>query len=209
MVIRATSSRRLVPGTTGWTVRDLDNPEIERQRDSSHYEIIEGVLTKMAPAYYDGGVALSKLVDLVKWHLRQDKGAGHFAHEVDLILAEKRVVKVDAVYLSREDQRRQKEANAKLPKPRFVYGRLLLPPTLVIESVSLGHEAHDEETKRAWYAEFGIPNYWLINAHPRTLDCLVLDGQTYRVDRAGKQKDQLRPSLFPGLVIKLADLWLD
>ncbi|HEV8604209.1 MAG TPA: hypothetical protein VGQ99_02510 [Tepidisphaeraceae bacterium] len=78
VVIRATSSRRLVPGTTGWTVRDLDNPEIERQWDSSHYEIIEGVLTKMAPAYYDGGVALSNVIDLVKSHLKKTKAGGHF-----------------------------------------------------------------------------------------------------------------------------------
>jgi Uma2 family endonuclease len=124
-------------------------------------------------------------------------------------LADKRLVKVDAVYLTREDELRQKKANAQLPRPRLIYCRLMFPPTLVIESVSIGHEAHDYETKRAWYAEFGIPNYWLINAHPRTLDWLVLDGQTYRVDQAGQQKDELRPSLFSGLVIKLGELWLD
>ena len=187
----------------------MDDPQIERQWENAHYEIIEGVLTEMAPAYYDGGVALANLEFLILDFVKRTKLGGHFAHEVDFILASKRLVKPDSVFMTPEDERRQKKANAKLAKPRMIYGRLLLPPTLCIESVSLGHEAHDRETKRAWYAEFSVPNYWLLDAHERTLECLVLKGSSYRVDQAGQFKDLLRPSLFPGLVIKLAHIWLD
>ena len=209
MVVRSTSSRVLVPGTTGWSVQDLDDPQIEREWENSHYEIIEGVLTQMAPAYYDGAVALANLEFLILDFVKKTKLGGHFAHEVDFILASKRLVKPDSVYLTAEDERRQKRANAKLPKPRLIYGRLLLPPTLCIESISLGHETHDRETKRAWYAEFGVPNYWLLDAHQRSLECLVLKGTSYRVDEEGQFKDVLKPSLFPGLSIRLADIWLD
>jgi len=59
------------------------------------------------------------------------------------------------------------------------------------------------------YAEFGVPNYWLLDAHERTLECLVLKGSAYRLHQSGQFKDILRPSLFPGLTIKLADIWLD
>lgn len=52
-----------------------------------------------------------------------------------------------------------------------------------------------------------MPNYWLIDAFNRSLECLVLDGPTYRVDVAGRGDDELRPSLFPGLVIRLGELW--
>jgi Uma2 family endonuclease len=209
VVVRSTSSRLLVPGTTGWSVRDLDDPQIEREWENSHYEIIEGVLTQMAPAYYDGAVALSNLEFLILQFVKNTNLRGHFAHEVDFILASKRLVKPDSVFLTPEDERRQKKANAKLPKPKLIYGRLLLPPTLCIESVSLGHESHDRETKRAWYAEFGVPNYWLLDAQERTLECLVLKSSSYRLDQAGRFKDVLKPSLFPGLIIKLADIWLD
>ncbi|HEV8378828.1 MAG TPA: Uma2 family endonuclease [Tepidisphaeraceae bacterium] len=209
MVVRSPSTRLLVPGTTGWSVRDLDDPQIERQWENAHYEIIEGVLTEMAPAYYDGAVALANLEFLILDFVKNTKLRGHFAHEVDFILASKRVVKPDSVFMTPEDERRQKKANAKLAKPRMIYGRLLLPPTLCIESVSLRHEAHDRETKRAWYAEFGVRNYWLLDAQERTLECLVLKGSSYRVDQAGQFKDTLRPSLFPSLVINLADIWLD
>jgi Uma2 family endonuclease len=209
VVVRSPSSRLLVPGTTGWSVQDLDDPQIERQWENSHYEIIEGVLTEMAPAYYDGAVALSNLEFLILDFVRNTSLRGHFAHEVDFILASRRVVKPDSVFMTPQDERRQKRANAKLPKPKLIYGRLLLPPTLCIESVSLGHETHDRETKRAWYAEFGVPNYWLLDAQERTLECLVLKGSSYRVDQAGHFKDAIKPSLFPGLRIKLADIWLD
>jgi hypothetical protein len=36
----ATEPRPFQPGTTGWTVRDLDDPEIERQWFSGRYEIV-------------------------------------------------------------------------------------------------------------------------------------------------------------------------
>lgn len=54
MTPTGTSSRPFEPGTTGWTVHDLDDPEIERQWFEGRYEIVEGVLTKMPPAYFTG-----------------------------------------------------------------------------------------------------------------------------------------------------------
>ncbi len=97
--------------------------------------------------------------------------------------------------------------NAARGRKRLKYGRWLVPPTLIIESISLGHEAHDEETKRQWYEQFGVPNYWLLNAYAKTLRCLVLDGGAYRIDQEGQGDAELTPSLFPGLVVPLKTLW--
>jgi Uma2 family endonuclease len=79
----------------------------------------------------------------------------------------------------------------------------------VIESLSWGHESHDRETKRSWYAEAGIPNYWLLDAQERSLECLVLEGSGYRTDQSGRDAAELRPSAFPGLVISLGTLWAE
>jgi len=76
VVVRSPSSRLLVPGTTGWSVQDLDDPQIERQWENAHYEIIEGVLTEMAPAYYDGGAALANLEQLILDFVRNTKLRG-------------------------------------------------------------------------------------------------------------------------------------
>ena len=86
---------------------------------------------------------------------------------------------------------------------------LTIPPTLVIESVSRGHEAHDRETKRRRYAEFGVPHYWIVDADARSLDCLRLDGGVYVDAGVGRGDDVIRPAAFDGLSIPLAEVWDD
>ena len=108
-----------------------------------------------------------------------------------------------------EDWKRHRRAARRAGRSDHRRTRILVPPTLVIESVSPRHERHDERTKRRWYAEFGVPNYWLLNSFSRSLKCLVLAGSDYRVDVEGRGSDELRPALFPGLTIPLAQLWLD
>jgi Uma2 family endonuclease len=144
---------------------------------------------------------------MVERHLDRSGLKGDFTGEDDLVLARKRVVRPDASYMTPEDQKLQQEANARRGKPELKYGRILVPPTLIIESVSPGHEAHDQETKRQWYAEAGVRNYWLVNGYAQTLECLVLEGKEYRVDQMGRGNEQVRPRLFEGLVIELGQLW--
>jgi len=202
--------REFIPGTTGWTVDDLDDPEIERLWCQGKYEIVEGVLTQMAPALFDGGSSLQELLFLLRTYIATSQPGSKIATEVDMILGTRRLPRVDALLLSPDDRVKQKQANAARGKRKQLkYGRILVPPTLVIESVSWGHEAHDRETKRAWYAEAKIPNYWLLDAQQRSLECLILDGAAYRLDQSGHDADELRPALFPGLVIPLGQLWAE
>src|SRR4051812_20179852 len=183
--------REFIPGTTGWSVDDLDDPEIERMWFQGRYEIVEGVLTQMAPAYFDCGFALKRLIRMVDDYTIAAGMGDALATEVDMILGKRRVPIVDAVFLSPDDRIKQKAAHAATGKRKHLrYGRILVPPTLVIESVSLGHEAHDRETKRAWYAEAKIPNYWLLDAQQRSLECLVLRGNEYNTDQVGHGSDE-------------------
>ena len=82
----AVEHREFIPGTTGWTVDDLDDPDIEKLWFQGRYEIVEGVLTQMAPAYFDGGSALEELLFLIRTHIEAHKLGGKLATEVDLIL---------------------------------------------------------------------------------------------------------------------------
>ena len=201
--------REFIPGTTGWSASDLDDPVIERKWLAGRYEIVEGVLTQMPAAYFDGGGALEEILHLIRMHIDAVNTGGKLAIEVDLVLGDLRVPIVDAVYLSADDRIKQKQANASRGREKLRYGRILVPPTLVIESISLGHEAHDRVTKRRWYAEAKVPNYWILDALQHSLECLVLEGEDYRVDQSGREAAELRPSMFPGLVIPLARLWVE
>ena len=51
-----------------------------------------------------------------------------------------------------------------------------------------------------------MPHYWLLNAFDRSLECLRLVEGTYETDVAGRDDDEIRPALFSGLVIRLAEL---
>ena len=207
MSSQAVSSRPFEAGTTGWTASDLENPAIEAQWVRGNYEIVEGVLTKMPPAYFVGGNAAFNLMALLKSYSTQRGLNFRLAAEGEIVIDELRVPRCDAVLLSPEDAQKQDRAAAALGKPDAARVRILVPPTLVIESVSPGHEQHDRRTKKTWYAEFGIPNYWIVDAFARTLECLRLEQGQYVVDVQGADDGVLKPSAFPGLVVALRDVW--
>ena len=200
--------RELAVGTTGWTAEDLDDPVIEKFWLAGRYEIVEGVLTQVAAAaYLDGTGALTKLVSILNSHIEATGVGGMIAQETDVVLESMRVVRVDAVYLGADALRTQETMNAKSRRKRGKYGRVRVTPSLIIESVSPGHEAHDRKTKRRWYAEAQVPHYWLLDAFSKSLECLVLAGADYRAEQVARDAEEVRPSLFAQLVIPLAKLW--
>jgi hypothetical protein len=196
-------------GTTGWTAADLEDPEIERRWFNGRYEIVEGVLTKRPAAYFAGGESLYNLMRLVDEGSRSLGAKPRFSVEVDIVVSERRVARSDAAMLLPQDSRRQAAAAKKVGKTDVKRTRIYVPPTLVIESISPGHEDHDLETKRTWYAEFGVPHYWVLDAFKQELLCLALDGDEYLEEVAGRRKQTVRPSLFSGLTIPLKDVWGD
>ena len=203
----ATSYKPFKPGTTGWTAGDLDDPHIEGRWLRGSYEIIEGVLTRMPPAFFVGGEAMQKLVYRLIAHLESQGLNPAFSGEPDVVINDARVLRPDMAYMTPQDKARQAVAARAAGEGDPLRARLYVPPTLIIESVSPGHESHDERTKRKWYAEFNVPHYWLLNAFDRTLRCLVLEGGAYREDAFGREADEVRPAAFPGLVLPLARVW--
>jgi|SRR5665213_2388173 len=88
VTIRMPSSRRFVPGTTGWTEDDLNDPKIQRMWDRGRYEIIEGVLTKMPAAYLEGSFPLRRLIRQIEGHLERTTMPGEFGFEVAIQLSQ-------------------------------------------------------------------------------------------------------------------------
>jgi Uma2 family endonuclease len=203
--------RKFKVGTTGWTADDLDDPRLERYWDNGRFEIVEGVLTQMPAAFFDGSLPLAKLRRAVERHLDLAGLPGDFTHEVDFIVGRRRVARPDMIFTTPQDVRRQLEKRAQLgsTRPKIRFGRFLVPPTLVVESLSIGHENHDKDLKRRWYSEFEVPNYWLLDPYTRSLECLMLKGNGYGVDVSGQANDEIKPTLFKGLVIRLGEIWSD
>ena len=200
--------KRFEVGTTGWTADDLDDPAIERLWDAGRHEISDGVLTTMPAARLDDGNAIVNLIFLLKAHAQVVNLDGKFSIETDVILAQMRVPRVDAVYFTAAQLAAQVTANQMGKKRSGKYGRARVVPELIIENVSPGHEAHDRVTNRRWYQEARVPHYWLLDAYGRTLETLVLNAAgEYETQQLGTEDDEVRPSLFPGLVIPLRQVW--
>ena len=183
----AIKNRALTPGTSGWTAADLDDPEIDRQWEKGRYEILNGVLKTMPPPAINHGAATIELLIMAREHARSGGGKVVISAEVDLIIGEDDVLRVDGMLLSREEIAEQTRVLVRLNRLGNPSERCRVAPLLIIESVSRGHERHDRVTKRRLYAGFGVPNYWVVSHFARTIECLTLDAAAgdYRVDAEG------------------------
>ncbi len=85
----------------------------------------------------------------------------------------------------------------------LVHGR----PDLVVEVISPSGQRHDRVTKLRWYAQLGIPEYWLIDASARTLERLVLRDAHYVIVASLADDESFQPESFEGLEIPLSKLW--
>ncbi len=62
-------------------------------------------------------------------------------------------------------------------------------------------------TKLRWYAERGVPEYWIVSPEERTLERLVLQAGSYVIATSLAEGEVFRPETFEGLEIPLAKLW--
>lgn len=199
----------LVPGSVGWRVSQLDDPQTELLFTSGRYEIINGVLTPMAAAHFDPNVCLFRLVLQISTFQALTGLKGTFAPECDIIFDDLRLVVADFVWVTPEQSRVQRRIAAERQKRDARRSGLYVPPTLVIESISYGHQDHDRVTKFAWYAEFGVAHYWIFDALNRTLDCFALQDGKYGLVARGENDGAVAAPLFEGLTLELAKVWTD
>jgi Uma2 family endonuclease len=80
-------------------------------------------------------------------------------------------------------------------------------PDLVAEVVSPSSQRYDRVTKLRWYAELGVPEYWLVTPEARTVERLVLRDGAYSIEDSVADEEPFRPRSFEGLEIPLAKLW--
>lgn len=199
--------KKLVPGAVSFSVADLLDPDYLKVWDANRYELVRGVIAQMPPPSFEHGSCVHELLFMVRTHLR-DRGIRSWSSsEVDLVVGEFHVFRADGVLLVEADMKRQRRRFFDGDDVERKLKRLTLPPTLVIESASVGRERHDFEVKREHYAQFGIPNYWIVDAGVRSLLCLRLRGKKYVEDCEASDVGVINPSAFPGLAISLKEVF--
>lgn len=123
----------------------------------------------------------------------QDKGGGLLLlAPMDVILDDRNALQPDLLYLA-------KDRLAQVGKN--VQG----PPSLVIEILSPSTANRDRQEKLDLYAKFGVPEYWLVDPEPRSIDFLVNDHGRYVVTTP--VDDVYRSAVTPEIEIRLVDFW--
>lgn len=80
-------------------------------------------------------------------------------------------------------------------------------PDLVVEVVSPSSARYDRVKKLHWYAQLGVPEYWLVDAEAQMVERLALRDGVYSIVESLGGDDVFRPASFEGLEIPLARLW--
>lgn len=80
-------------------------------------------------------------------------------------------------------------------------------PDLVVEIMSPSSRRYDRVKKLGWYAERGVPEYWIIDPEAQTIEQLVLREGRYAIEKSASGDETFEPATFPGLAVPLAELW--
>ena len=114
---------------------------------------------------------------------------------LDVRLTEDTALQPDLVFIS--------NARAGIIQEDWIAGA----PDLVVEVLSPSTAAHDRATKLPIYAEAGVPEVWLIDSQPKTVEVLRLQGKKYFVEATHAGDQVLFSNLFPGWQLSLNDLF--
>ena len=161
------------------------------------WELVDGVLEKMAELSFEHqrliGI-LYRLIDIYLAATTPFPGVALLA--VSVALSQSRVAVPDLVYVRAERRH--------LLQGLIVSGA----PDLVVEVLSQDR-SKDLVRNREWYAEAGIPEYWILDPVNDTLTVLELAGGQYIERSALGRNDTLATPTIPGLSISLNELFDD
>jgi Uma2 family endonuclease len=144
-----------------WTVDDLDDlPD-----DGNRYELVDGsLIVSPAPAkpHYRAVTRLHRLLVVQAPKKYAVGGNGGVATK------SKRTYFIPDLFVTEDAALDGSDATF---RPDEVY--------LAVEVLSPSNRATDLVLKRHYYAEMGIPRYWIVDPQARTLSVLALDGDRY------------------------------
>jgi Uma2 family endonuclease len=177
--------------TTRLTYRDLQQIPQDRNR----YELIEGELFVSPSPNIEHQRKAFRLSRILAEHVEQQDLGEVFIAPCDVLLDDSTVLEPDIVFVSK--------ARQSVVTAACIQG----PPDLVVEVLSDSSRTIDRFVKRDRYAEFGVPEYWLLDPFEPRLEVLRLEAGKYRVVGAFGPADTLNASpTFPDLRIPMSTL---
>ncbi len=176
--------------TTQLTYDDLRQIPPDRNR----YELIEGELFVSAAPNTEHQRKTFRLARKLAEHVEEHDLGEVFIAPYDVVLDAPTVLEPDILFVSK--------ARQSIVKPGCIEGA----PDLVVEVLSDSSRTIDRFVKRDRYAEFGVPEYWLLEPFEPRIEVLRLEGGKYRLVGSFGPGDTLESPTFPGLRIPMSSL---
>jgi Uma2 family endonuclease len=154
--------------------------------DGKRYQVIEGeLIVSPAPRTSHQRIVLRLAMLLEPYVDMHSLGAIYIA-PTDVVLAPSTVVQPDIAFVRSDHLDAITDLN--------IQG----PPDLCIEVLSPGTEATDRERKRALYARYGVPEYWIVDPVRRSVSLFVREGERYTLAREAFEDDEVTSALLVG-----------
>jgi Uma2 family endonuclease len=180
----------MVTTTTHLTYEDLRQIPPDRNR----YELIEGQLFVSAAPGTEHQRKLGGLARKLADHVEQQGLGEVLIGPCDVVLDASTVLEPDILFVSK--------ARQSIIKPGCIEGA----PDLVVEVISDSSRLMDRFVKRDRYAQFGVPEYWLLDPFEPRIEVLRLEAGKYRVVGSFGPGDTLESPTFSGLRIPVSIL---
>jgi Uma2 family endonuclease len=137
--------------------------------DGQRYEVVDGVLYLIEPAQTPRHQqVLGHIAYLLFTYVEDAKLGQVFIGPVDVELVAETVVQPDVLVLLNE--------GPYTLTPSHILGR----PDLVVEVASPATVGYDWRIKYNAYARAGVPEYWIVDPYARTVEILILAGESYQ-----------------------------
>lgn len=162
--------------------------------DGNRYEIIDGEVFVTPAPFINHQEVLGNLYLSIRRHVQARRlGLVLFA-PVGVVLEPLSGVEPDLIFVS--------AARRAIVQAKGIAGA----PDLAVEILSASTAARDRGREKALYARTGVAHYWMIDPRKGTLVALRLTDDTYSVEAEVGPRGTFKPSLFPGLAIRMRDL---
>lgn len=177
-------------------VRALTYEDLRRTPDDGNrYELIAGeLIVSPAPTLNHGRIE-QRLSLLLGQHVETNGLGEVFTAPVDVRFSRHNTVQPDLLFI-------RKDRIDQLDRGAVIEGA----PDLVVEIISPRSRGGDRIRKAALYADFGVPEYWLVDPMERTVDVLRLVEGEYRPVEADAE-GRLGSIVLAGLMIDPSDLF--
>jgi Uma2 family endonuclease len=185
----AQAARTMPRGTA--TYRDLwRTPD-----DGNRWEIINGrVYVSPAPSVSHQEAVLNLAV-ILRGFVERKRLGRVFVAPLGVVLGKPSGVQPDIVFVAQ--QRRS------IIQDKGIFGA----PDLLVEVLSTFTGSRDRGVKKDLYAISGVRHYWLVDPRKQTLQALRLAGGAYAIGAEVGERGTFRPTLFPGLKLRMRDVF--